>query len=229
MLDSHSRPCQNSGEMVTSKYISAIGFLVELSAFAVQSTAQEPDTARRGYVICAERKNPSPVQSYEHPCMKPVGQIQCGEPVEVLSRKGPFFKMRTSDASERFISVTSVSQSKKQFVAIDVPYVPWPDMADCSAFHQRQGGTHRPIIIYSAAPEYSEKAHSARISGSVGLSLTVGVDGIPHDVVVTKSLGYGLDEKAVAAVQEWKFDPAAEDGKPVPARIAVEVDFSQPK
>jgi len=161
--------------------------------------------------------------------MRPVGKIQCGEPVEVLTRKGPFFKMRTGDGSERFISVTSVSQSKKKFVAIDLPYVPWPDAADCSAFHQMQGGTHRPITIYSPAPEYSEEARSARISGSVGLSLTVGVDGIAHDVEVTKSLGHGLDEKAVAAVQKWKFDPAAENGKPVPARIAVEVDFRQLK
>jgi TonB family protein len=69
------------------------------------------------------------------------------------------------------------------------------------------------------------EARNAKISGSVELSITVGIDGIPHDIVVTKSLGYGLDENAVAAVQQWKFDPAAEDGKPIPARITVEVSF----
>jgi TonB family protein len=35
----------------------------------------------------------------------------------------------------------------------------------------------------------------------------------------------GLDEKAVAAVQQWRFEPARKDGHPVPARIYVEVDF----
>jgi protein TonB len=51
----------------------------------------------------------------------------------------------------------------------------------------------------------------------VEVSFTVGIDGIAHDIVVTKSLGHGLDEKALAAVRQWRFEPAAEDGKPIPA------------
>jgi outer membrane biosynthesis protein TonB len=35
----------------------------------------------------------------------------------------------------------------------------------------------------------------------------------------------GLDEKAIDNVKNWKFEPALKDGKPVPAKIAVEVDF----
>jgi TonB family protein len=35
----------------------------------------------------------------------------------------------------------------------------------------------------------------------------------------------GLDEKAVEAVQKWKFEPATKDGKPVPVELAIEVDF----
>jgi protein TonB len=38
-------------------------------------------------------------------------------------------------------------------------------------------------------------------------------------------LGLGLDDKAIAAVSQWKFDPAQKDGKPVAAAIGVQVEF----
>jgi TonB family protein len=58
------------------------------------------------------------------------------------------------------------------------------------------------------------------------LSLTVGTDGLAHDVTVTKLLGHGFDEQALRSVQEWRFEPAAKNGRPIPARITVQVDFS---
>jgi TonB family protein len=53
----------------------------------------------------------------------------------------------------------------------------------------------------------------------------VGTDGLTHEIAVKKPLGYGLDEKALEAVQQWRFDPATEDGKAVSKRITVEVSF----
>jgi periplasmic protein TonB len=35
----------------------------------------------------------------------------------------------------------------------------------------------------------------------------------------------GLDEKAVEAVQKWKFEPGMKDGKPVAVDLAIQVDF----
>ena len=53
----------------------------------------------------------------------------------------------------------------------------------------------------------------------------VGTDGKPRDIKVVRSLGLGLDEKAIEAVQKWRFDPARKDGKPVAAQINVEINF----
>jgi TonB family protein len=53
----------------------------------------------------------------------------------------------------------------------------------------------------------------------------VGVDGRPSNIHVQSSLGMGLDEKAIEAVKNWRFEPAMKDGHPVPVQIAVEVDF----
>jgi TonB family protein len=42
---------------------------------------------------------------------------------------------------------------------------------------------------------------------------------------VQRTLGLGLDEKAIEAVKTWRFEPAMKDGKPVAVAINIEVDF----
>jgi TonB family protein len=42
---------------------------------------------------------------------------------------------------------------------------------------------------------------------------------------VIGSLGLGLDEKALEAIQHWRFTPGSLKGQPVPAAIRVPVDF----
>ena len=61
--------------------------------------------------------------------------------------------------------------------------------------------------------------------GTVVLWLVVGSDGKPRDIQVLRTLGLGLDEKAIEAVRNWRFEPAMKDGKPVAAQINVEVNF----
>ena len=57
------------------------------------------------------------------------------------------------------------------------------------------------------------------------LWLIVGADGRPRDMRVARSLGMGLDEKALEAVRTWRFEPARKDGQPVAVQINVEVIF----
>lgn len=87
------------------------------------------------------------------------------------------------------------------------------------------GGVSAPRAIYSPEPEFSEEARKAKYQGVCTLSVTVGADGRPRDIHVLSSLGMGLDEKAIEAVKNWKFEPGMKDGHPVPTLIAVEVDF----
>jgi TonB family protein len=87
------------------------------------------------------------------------------------------------------------------------------------------GGVSAPKALYSPDPEYSEEARKAKYQGTCVLWLIVGPDGRPRDIKVARSLGLGLDEKAIEAVKSWKFEPAMKDGKPVAVQINVEVDF----
>jgi TonB family protein len=87
------------------------------------------------------------------------------------------------------------------------------------------GGVSAPIAIYRPDPDYSEEARKAKYQGVVVLGLIVDASGRPRDVRVARSLGMGLDEKAIEAVRQWKFEPAKKDGVPVAVNINVEVNF----
>jgi periplasmic protein TonB len=87
------------------------------------------------------------------------------------------------------------------------------------------GGVSAPKAIYAPDPEYSEEARKAKYQGTCVLWLVVGPDGRARDIRVARTLGLGLDEKAMEAVRTWKFEPAMKDGKPVAVQINVEVTF----
>jgi periplasmic protein TonB len=87
------------------------------------------------------------------------------------------------------------------------------------------GGVTAPVLVYKKEPEYSEEARKAKYQGTVILWLIVDPNGKPRDIKIARSLGMGLDEKAIEAVKNWKFDPARKDGAPVAVQINVEVNF----
>jgi periplasmic protein TonB len=87
------------------------------------------------------------------------------------------------------------------------------------------GGVSAPKALDTPDPEYSEEARKAKYQGTCILWLIVDQNGRPQQIKVARSLGMGLDQKAVEAVQHWKFEPAMKDGHPVAVQINVEVNF----
>ena len=82
-----------------------------------------------------------------------------------------------------------------------------------------------PSVLVKVDPEYSEEARKAKYSGTVVLRVDINTSGQVTHATVTRSLGMGLDEKAIEAVTRWKFMPAMKDGKPVDAQSEVSVNF----
>jgi TonB family protein len=110
--------------------------------------------------------------------------------------------------------------------------LPWPPAAPNGGQSSQEivprtigGLVSSPKIVEAADPEYTPEAREKKVAGSVLLRLWVDPDGSPSHVHVVRGVGYGLDEKAVAAVERYKFSPAMEDGKPVTVAINVEVNF----
>lgn len=88
------------------------------------------------------------------------------------------------------------------------------------------GGVSEPQPTYTILPEYSDDGRKGRIQGTVELLIVVKADGTVDFQNVRKSLGYGLDQKAIEAVRKWKFLPGKKDGTPVATLVSVSVNFS---
>ena len=82
-----------------------------------------------------------------------------------------------------------------------------------------------PRVLQRVDPAYTDEAKAAKISGAVLLSVVIGTDGLAHDINVVSGIDSGLDLNAVAAVQQWQFQPGTKDGEPVAVRAQIEVNF----
>jgi len=87
------------------------------------------------------------------------------------------------------------------------------------------GGVTAPVVIFKKDPEYSEEARKAKYQGTVLLAIEVSPDGRATNIRVVRSLGLGLDEKAMEAVKQWKFKPGYRNGQPVTVAATIEVNF----
>jgi len=87
------------------------------------------------------------------------------------------------------------------------------------------GVTPPKAIPPLAEPIYSDDASKAHIQGSVVLSVIIGTDGTGKVEKVVRSLGYGLDERAIEAFEKWRFEPAMKDAKPIDVQWEVTINF----
>jgi TonB family protein len=90
-------------------------------------------------------------------------------------------------------------------------------------------GVTPPRLLHKVEPEYSPNARADHIQGTVVLQLAVNEKGRPTGITVISPLGFGLDERAQAAVETWEFAPGTKNGKPVKILATVEVNFRFPE
>jgi len=87
-------------------------------------------------------------------------------------------------------------------------------------------GIEAPRLLREVKASYSEEARRANIQGDVLMEVVVRADGTVGSARVTRGLGYGLDERAVAAVRQWRFAPARRLGVPVDVAVEVAMEFN---
>jgi protein TonB len=76
-------------------------------------------------------------------------------------------------------------------------------------------------------PEYPRIAVQLREEGEVILTVAVGSDGLPKQITVRQSSGFGsLDQAAVKAMERWRFSPALSNGRPVDGTIHIPMRFT---
>jgi TonB family protein len=87
------------------------------------------------------------------------------------------------------------------------------------------GDVKPPRALYAPDPEYSESARIHKRQGLGVLRIIVTPQGEVARIRVERVVGFGLDQKAIKAVCQWRFQPAHRDGEAVPVEIDVEVSF----
>lgn len=87
-------------------------------------------------------------------------------------------------------------------------------------------GSSMPVAVLMIEPSYSEEARREKFQGTVVLKAVVNEKGLPTEIAILgRPLGFGLDEKAIEALNQWRFRPAYIDGEPCKAPIRVEMNF----
>ena len=80
-----------------------------------------------------------------------------------------------------------------------------------------------PIVLRAANPA---SARQLGIQGTRLLRVHVAADGHVTDVVLTKSAGHAdMDQAAIAAVRQWRFEPGRKGEEPVGMWVVLPVEF----
>jgi outer membrane biosynthesis protein TonB len=112
---------------------------------------------------------------------------------------------------------------------------------DSSGRYHVGDGVSTPKVLYQTEPTFTKDARKQKVSGIALVNLTVDTEGHPTYVHILRSIADSLDKKhqdqkhvaaaqtldqaAVDAVKQYKFEPALFQGKPVPVQLNVEVNF----
>jgi len=89
-----------------------------------------------------------------------------------------------------------------------------------------RAGMKPPVVVSRVDPRYTESARKVGLQGVVIVEAVIDEHGRVTNVKVLRGLPLGLEEAAVAAVKQWRFDPATTlDGRPVKVYYNLTINF----
>jgi protein TonB len=104
----------------------------------------------------------------------------------------------------------------------DLPPAPPPPPSEVKIYSFYE---EPPVPVYNPPPEYPDLARRAEIEGTVMLRCVLSETGDIIDAQVIKSVTQALDEAALRAVRQWKYQPAKNNNIPVRVYLVVPVAF----
>ena len=104
--------------------------------------------------------------------------------------------------------------------------LPPPDESRFEDKHHRPLPSTVPIPIHTVDADFTDPFTAHPYVQVALVTAEVGADGLPKAVKIRRGLGFGLDKKAIAAVQHYRFLPATKRGQPVAATCDVSVNFA---
>jgi TonB family protein len=105
--------------------------------------------------------------------------------------------------------------------------LPLPDESQFEDKHHRPLSYTPPIPIHTVDADFADPFVRHPYVQVAIVTVLVNEEGLPKEVRVRRGLGFGLDQKAEAAVWHYKFLPALKNGKPIADRRDVTVNFAK--
>jgi len=93
------------------------------------------------------------------------------------------------------------------------------------AIHRQNNVDRKARLISNFEPDSNEFAQAAGVAGMAQYHAVIGPDGQVSQIVISRPIGFGLDEIAVDAIRRAKFEPAIDGGQPVAVLINLDVPF----
>jgi len=136
-----------------------------------------------------------------------------GKPVPVWIDVRVVFRLNHADAAPQ--------------VLITERDLPLPDESKFEDKHHNPLSYTEPIPIHTVDADFADPYSNHPYVQVAWVEVTVGADGLPKEVHIKRGLGFGLDEKATAAVKHYRFLPAMKKGTPIEASRIVMVNFAK--
>ena len=95
-------------------------------------------------------------------------------------------------------------------------------------FYRPGNGVETPRLLREVKPQYTAQAMRAKIQGEVLLECIVQPDGSVGNIRVVRSLdaSFGLDQEAIKAARQWRFQPGTKQGQAVPVLVTIAIAFT---
>jgi TonB family protein len=149
-------------------------------------------------------------------------------PIEKGELRGDTVTFQMSNGAKRIVrfrlALTDGLLSGETSVGDQVSKVVLSPASDAGFYPIAGGlGSSRPVLLKQVEPGYTEEARAAKVQGTVVLQVEIDPSGkvATTHIGVVRSLGLGLDEKAIEAVKQWQFKPATRNGTPVTAKATM--------
>jgi periplasmic protein TonB len=118
------------------------------------------------------------------------------------------------------VSAPLVAQTPVQRSAEDAEFLK-------GAYLPADAGVEHPKLLTDVKPKYTADAMRAKIQGDVEIQVVVNVKGEVERARVSQSLDkvFGLDNEALAAARQFRFEAGTLNGKPVPVAVTLHLTF----
>jgi TonB family protein len=136
------------------------------------------------------------------------------EEIEVLKALARFYARQTTTAS--------MAQSRAE---TEKEPAPTPNQPDADGNYRVGSNVRPPKKVESPATEYPDEAKVVGLEGIIIAEIWVDESGRVTNARLLRAIPM-LEDAALAAVMQWRFEPVVVDGKPVPVRMTVTTNFT---